>query len=138
MTHPVEYPGNVIPQPGFYVGGSTVDDEIMFSMEGYTQKGITLAPNQGIILAGTLMGRVTASKLWKPYNNSNSDGTEVARGVLRQSVNTAAYAQDAVVGYQGNIVVQGLVKNSKISGSDASALTDLGATQDTVLDIFRF
>lgn len=138
MTHPLEYPGNVIPQPGMYHGASSVDDEIMASMVGYTQQGVTLGANQGILPAGTVLGRKTADKLWYVYNNAHSDGTEVARGILRKTVNTALATVDAVVGYQANIVVAGIVKNSKVSGADSAAIVDLAARQDTVLDLFRF
>lgn len=128
-----EYPGNILQSPGFNQLGYTVDDEVLYSMVGYTQKGITLATGQGILPLGTVMGRVTASKLWKVYNNGASDGTEVARGILRNTVDTGSSTSPL----QANIVVQGLLKNSKISGADAASLVDLGATQDTVLDLFR-
>lgn len=133
---PVEYPGNVIPAPGYTKGNYSTDDELMYSMNGYTQKGVTFAAGQGIIPLGAVMGRVTATKLWKVYNNAASDGTEVARGINRTTVDTGTDA--AGDKFQGNIVVMGIVKNSKVSGADAAALVDLGARQDTVLDMFSF
>jgi len=137
MTHPVEYPGNVMPAPGFYQGGSTVDDELLASTVGYTQFGVTLAPNQGILPLGTVIGRVTATKLWVVYDNSASDGREVARGLLRQTVNTDD-PTGTLTGMQGNCVVKGIAKNSKVSGADANAITDLNARVDTVFDTFTF
>jgi len=135
-----EYPGNAMIAPHYRVGNEVLDDEIMYSMAGYTQKGVTLAPGQGILLGGTLLGRVTATKLWKAYNNSASDGTEVARGILRKSVDTGLDAN--AVAFQANIVIQGIVKNSKVSGAGAtaiaSAVADLNARQDTVFDTFTF
>jgi hypothetical protein len=132
----VEYPGNVIPAPKYSKGNYSLDDELMYSMVGYTQKGVTLAPGQGILPLGTVMGRVTSTKLWKVYNNSASDGTEVARGILRQTVDTGT--STGADKLQGNIVIAGIVKNSKVSGADSAALTDLNARTDTVLDTFSF
>ncbi len=131
----VEYPGNVIPAPKYSKGNYSLDDELMYSMVGYTQKGVTLAAGQGILPLGTVMGRVTSTKLWKVYNNAASDGTEVARGILRQTVDTGTSGSDKL---QGNIVIAGIVKNSKVSGADSAALTDLNARTDTVLDTFSF
>lgn len=137
MVNEIEYPGNVMPTPGYSRTGSTVDDEIMASMAGYTQMGVTLGLNQGILPAGTVLGRKTSDKLWYVYNNGHNDGTEVARGILRKTVNTNAINPPGT-GYQANIVVAGIVKNSKVSGADSAAITDLAARQDTVLDLFRF
>jgi hypothetical protein len=131
-----EFPGNVIPAPGYTKGNYSTDDELMYSMQGYTQKGVTLAAGQGIVPLGTVMGRVTSTKKWKVYNNAASDGTEVARGILRNTVDTGTSSSGTE--YQANIVIMGIVKNSKVSGADSAALVDLGARQDTVLDLFSF
>jgi len=132
----VEFPGNVIPAPGYRKGNQSLDDELLYSTAGYTQKGVTLAPGQGILPLGCVLGRVTSTKLWKVYNNSNSDGTEVARGLLRNTVDTGT--DTSAASFQGNIVIQGIAKNSKVSGADSAALVDLNARQDTVLDTFTF
>lgn len=135
-----EQVGNVTPAPAgsfaTYPDDYTTDDEILYSYARFTQKGVTLAPGQGILPAGTVLGRVTATKLWKVYNNSNSDGTEVARGVLRRAVDTGADSTAAKI--QGNIVISGILKNDKVSGADANAITDLNAREDTVLGTFTF
>lgn len=131
-----EFPGNVTPAPGLSSVGSTVDDEILYSTQGYTQKGVTLAAGQGVLYAGTALGRVTSTKLWKQYNNGGGDGIDTARGILRQSVDTGT--DPAGKNLQANIVVGGYLKNSKVSGADGNAITDLGARVDTVLDLFRF
>lgn len=131
-----EYRGNAIPAPGFYQGNSTDQTEILYSVVGFTQKGITLKPGIGVIPAGCLMGQVTATKLWAPYNDALSDGTQTARGVLRTSVDTGTDA--AGKRYMGNLVIQGIIKSSAISGSDANGITDLKAVTDTVLGTFKF
>lgn len=52
--------------------------------------------NSATLVAGTVLGLASSggdSGFWKPYNASNSDGSQVAKGVL---------AQDAAVDASGN------------------------------------
>jgi len=142
-----EYAGDVMPAPGFTSPTAEfTDDELLYSTAGFTQKGVTLAGGQGVVGLGTFLGRKTSDKLWYKYNNGASDGTEVVRGILRQSVDTGtggAPPTGSNRNMQGNLVIQGIVKRSKIvsgSGSNAwvDALTDLNARVDTVLDTFTF
>jgi hypothetical protein len=121
-----------LPVPGFSRGNETTDPELMYSMQGYTQKGVTIAGGQGILPIGTVLGRKTSDKKYYVYSNAASNGTEVARGILRKAVDTSGGDQLA------NIVIKGIVKNSLVSGADAAALVDLNARQDTVLDTFTF
>ncbi len=125
-----------LPVPGFTSPTATATDpELLYSTARFTQKGVTLAGGQGILPMGTVLGRVTSTKKWKVYNNSNSDGTEVARGILRRAVDTgSAGAADQL----GNIVISGILKLEYISGSDSNALTDLNARTDTVFNTFTF
>jgi hypothetical protein len=125
--------GNEVPVPGFTEGAYLDDYEIMASMKGgFTQIGVTIASGQGILPAGTVLGEVTATGKFAVYDNGASDGTEVARGVLRKRVDTT----DGDV--LGNLVISGIVYNSKLSGMDANAITDLNGRADTVTDRFRF
>jgi hypothetical protein len=126
--------GNEIPVPGFEVGTYLTDDEIMASTKGgFTQVGVTLAGGLGILPAGTVLGQVTATGLFRPYNDSNSPtGVGTARGVLRKRVDTT----DGPV--LANMVVAGIIKNSKLSGMDANGIADLNGRVDTVLNTFRF
>lgn len=121
-----------IPSPNLTTGNSYVDREIMASMARFTQKGVTLAAGQGILLAGTVIARKTSDKKYYVYNNAGSGGLEVAVGVLRRSVNTTGADK------QGNIVVSGILKNSLLSGADSAAIVDLNARADTVQDLFIF
>lgn len=131
-----EYAGNALKTPGVFTGPSSSDVEILASAIGYRQKGVTLAAGQGILPAGTVLGRISATKLYVVYDNGGSDGEQVARGVLRQGVDTGT--DEAGTTVQGNILVSGLLVNSKVSGADSNALTDLGATVDSVRDTFKF
>lgn len=121
-----------LPVPGFTTGDVTKDPELMYSMAGYTQKGVTIAANQGILPIGTVLGRKTSDKKYYAYNNALSDGRETARGVLRKAVDTTGADQLA------NIVIKGILKNELVSGADAAALVDLNARQDTVIGTFTF
>jgi len=124
-----------LPVPGYVSPTATyTDPEIMYSMEGYTQKGVTLAGGQGVLAAGTVLGQKTADKLYYAYSNANADGTQTARGILRTGADTGGAGAPA---QQGNIVIRGIVKLNAVVGLDAAALTDLGATQDTVLNTLK-
>ena len=133
----VDYVGNALVPPtqrrvnnGLY----TTDRELLASTSGFTQRGCTLGGGQGIIPLGTVMGRVTATKKWAPYASGASDGTQVARGVLRTTVDTGTGASSVDV--QANIVIMGQLTWSLMSGADATAITSLGGRYDTVLDTF--
>lgn len=127
-----------LPVPG-YVNPTAdyVDPEILYSTVGFTQKGVTLGSGVGVLAAGTVLGQKTSDKKYYPYSNAKSDGTETARGVLRRPVDTGTStspANDQV----SNIVIAGILKLNMVVGSDAAALTDLGATVDTVRGTFKF
>lgn len=128
-----------LPVPGYTKGDDFVDPELLYSTARFTQKGVTLAGGQGVLKAGTLLGRKTADKKYYVYDNSKSDGTEVARGVLRRGVDTgSAGSADQL----GNIVISGILKNAMISGAGTNAITDavadLNAKVDTVTGTFTF
>jgi len=124
-----------LPVPGYSQGPDYTDTEILYSYAGFTQKGVTLAGGQGILPAGTVLGRKTSDKKYYVYNNGASTGVEVARGVLRRAVDTgSAGAADQLA----NIVIAGILKLSAVSGADSAALTDLGAVTDSVRGTFKF
>lgn len=136
----VQYPGNAIPSPTFSRGDVSLDDELLYSTVGFTQKGITLKAGQGVLKLGTPMGQATADKRWYAYGDANADGTQVCRGFLRQTVDTGTDANGAE--FQGNLVIAGMVKLSKVTASgvafDAAAIADLNGRSDAVLDYFSF
>ena len=47
-----------------------------------SREAIVLASGVGLVLAGTVLGKVTAGGKYKPYDNDASDGTEVAAAIL--------------------------------------------------------
>lgn len=83
-------------------------------------------PN-GYIPSGTVLGKITATGLYGPYDNAAADGTEVARGLLFSSVNVPA-ATGKVGGAlfkAGNIDATKLPFSSGKGFLDANAITDL-------------
>ena len=45
-----------------------------------------MAEGSGVVVSNTVLGRITATKEYKPLNPSGEDGTEIAAGVLFGSV----------------------------------------------------
>lgn len=124
-----------LPVPGYSKGPEYTDPELLYSTAAFTQKGVTLAGGQGILPAGTVLGRNNTDKKYYAYDNGGANGIDTARGILRRAVDTGgAGAPDQL----GNLVIQGIVKLNMVSGADAGAITDLGAVTDTVRNTFKF
>jgi len=125
--------GNVIKVPSNSSVAEVKPGEIIASYARFTQKGVTLKSGQGTLVAGTVLGKETATKKYLAYNDSDSpSGIGVARGILRQTVDTTG--GDVA----GNIVVSGILKNDQITGEDANAITDLNARVDSENNLFIF
>jgi hypothetical protein len=135
-----EYPGNAIPAPGLATGGQTVDDELLYSAQNYTQKGVTLEPGQGILLLGTVLARKTTTKRYVKYDALGADGATVALGILRKTVDTGATA-DAQI-WQANILYSGLLKLAAMqaanSGVALGSIASLPAQVNAVEGFFKF
>jgi len=74
---------------------------------------------------GLVMGKITASGKYSQYLDTNSDGTEVARGILDEEVDLKdpdGNARDA----QGKLmVIRGVIDNSALFGIDANGRADM-------------
>jgi len=127
-----EYTGNAIPAPGFSQGTNTVDEELLFSTVGYTQKGVTLKSGQGVLRLGTFIKQDSATK--KYVKTTASD----AEGVLRMTVDTGSSADDQ--SWLGNIVVTGLLKLSHVKTANSGTITGggLGGTVNEPQGFFKF
>src|SRR6187551_1989308 len=122
-----------IPSPGYSSPThSYAPTEILYSAVGLRQKGVTLAANQGILPAGTVLAQHSTTKRYHVYNNAGSNGLDTAVGVLRRAADTRTGEQ------QGNIVISGALKLSLVSGADASAITDLNARTSSAMGTFIF
>lgn len=129
----VEYTGNAIPAPGYRSGGGVIDDELLFSTEGgFTQKGVTLKPGQGVLLLGTFLKQDSTSKQYIRATDNT------ATGVLRQTIDTGTDANGQV--WQGNIVLTGLLKLSKVSAANSGVNLSsvLQSRSDAAQGYFKF
>lgn len=103
-------------------GGTLADTNV-------AQMTSTPTGGSGTVTVGTVTGGNTA------------DGTDVARGFLRNTVDTGSSAAGA--DFQGNLVISGILKLSKITAAatpnlDANAIADLNGKSDSVMDTFTF
>lgn len=126
--------GNSMPGPGYAVGTTTVNDELLYSTVGFTQHGVTLKPGQGVLWLGTFIKQDPATKMYVAVTNGSG-----AEGVLRQTTDTGTDANGQR--WQGNIVEAGMLKLSKVTYANSSGLTltsVLGSRVNTVKGFFKF
>lgn len=94
----------------------------------------------GLIEKGTVVGVVTASGEAKVYDNSHSDGTETAVGIINESIDTTIEKATA------SVIIKGFVRKdkcfhyaagTKTASIDAAGVTDLNGreTQNNLLQI---
>jgi Bacteriophage lambda head decoration protein D len=76
--------------------------ELMLSMAGYTQRGVTLAAGQGVLPTGCIIARHSASGKYFAYLPTATDGRQLALGVLRDSRDTGGPGASAASVYNGN------------------------------------
>ncbi|AJW76992.1 head decoration protein [Marinitoga sp. 1155] len=72
-----------------------------------------------ILKAGTILGKITASGKFGPYDSTATDGRQTAVGILAHDVDVTK--EDAMVNY----LIHGVVQESKLTGIDATAKTQL-------------
>lgn len=121
--------GNVLKVPGMSTGPSYTPKEILASYARFTQKGVTLVKDQGVLATGTVLYRDPATKKYTATPVGD------AKGFLRKDVDTTG--QDKL----GNIVVSGILKNSLLVGVVAGVggtVEDLNARVDPDRDYFIF
>ena len=85
---------------------------------------VTVAESQ-ILSTGTVLGIVTDTGLGVAYASTNTDGSELAAGILLEDGDGAAAGADVV----SSMYVRGNFQTSKLSGLDSGAKTDLGARE---------
>lgn len=82
----------------------------------------------GFIKSGTVLAKITASGLYGPYDDSLSNGQEVAAGLLFSFIKAVDGTGAVKTKASGALFVHGGVKESKLpanSGINANAKTDL-------------
>ncbi len=73
------------------------------------------------MVAGTVLGKITASGKLKPYAAANVDGSQTAVGILKSGV--PASSGDSIA----DVYIAGIFKESLLTGLDAAAKTSMGA-----------
>lgn len=76
--------------------------ELLLSMAGYTQRGVTLAAGQGVLPTGCVIARHTASGKYFAYQNAATDGRGTAIGVLRDARDTGGPGAASLAAYNAN------------------------------------
>ena len=100
-----------------------------------TYDEITIAAGSGIVKAGTVLGRVTATKKCKPYDNDASDGSEVARFLPLHTVDaTSSDVKVAAVARLAEVWGERLVWGAAVTtqAEKDAAIADL-ATQFVIV-----
>lgn len=131
--------GNVLNVPGTSSKGPTTDDEILYSYVKFTQKGLTLLKDNGVLKTGTVL---KVSGTAKKYTGAAKADVANAVGILRKDVDTVG--QDKL----GNVVISGMIKGAKIkytddqdglSGAELVTLaTALGGKYNAIFDFVSY
>lgn len=87
-----------------------------------SREQVTISSTAGALVAGTVMGKITATGEYVAYSNAAADGSEVAAGVLYANVPDSTADQKAVI-----IARHAEVQASELTGLDAPARVDLAA-----------
>lgn len=109
--------GNVLKPPGFSVKAVVTEKEVLASMAGLTQRGVTLVGGQGVLPAGTVLYQVAAGTKYTRTATGNGN----AQGILRNSVDTSD--GDML----GNIILSGRVKLDHLLAEDGTTQLTGGA-----------
>lgn len=84
----------------------------------------------GTLRSGLVLGKVTATGLYKQYDNGAADGTEQARGILFHPVRLRdpfGNTLPASTPVFGEMIVEAVVDGTLLQGIDANGRTDLRA-----------
>lgn len=130
--------GNAVPAPsGITRSDFIADPEVLYSTNpgSYVQKGVTLAPGQGLLRAGTLLKRNNTTKFYEK-TTSQSD----AEGFLRATTETGTDSSEDAPKYQGNILFAGVLQLAKIKAANSGVNFDgfLGGRANEARNFFKF
>ena len=104
-----------------YTPGVTLD------VSKFTQN--THYPN-GYIPSGTVVAKITASGKYGPYDNSKSDGTEVAGGILFGDCKVVRSNGTAAANVGSGILVHGIVSAGKLPLQSGAGAIDANGKAD--------
>lgn len=77
----------------------------------------------GVIRSGTVLGRITATGLYGPYDDTAEDGTEDAAGFLFNSVGVTSESDQGAPLLEHGMVVQANLPDN--NGLDAAGIADM-------------
>ena len=134
--------GNVLVAPGFGSRSEAGTRELMYSMKGYTQKGVTLKSGQGLLPAGTPLVR-SGEGDYAAATVSGGTVTGTVEGFLRQATDTGTAGDPANPQKMGNIVLFGAIKvlpeTSYVADTDAAAVAEaVGGRYDSTRKVIFF
>ena len=86
----------------------------------YSRDVAVVPANTPAMVAGTVLGKVTASGKLKPYSNAATDGSEAAVGILLYNTPTQTEDQNVTV-----LTRHAEVNGNQLVGVDAAAIADL-------------
>lgn len=89
----------------------------------FPARPVTLVSTQAKVAGGTVVGKITATGLYKAYSNAADDGSEVAAGILVSTVDPVTEDRDVPCA----MYIGGIFKRAKLIGLDAQAEADLKA-----------
>lgn len=130
--------GNAMPVPSYSRTGFIADQEILASTNpgSYIQKGVTLAPGQGLLKRGTLLKRNNSTKLYERATSATE-----AEGILRATTETGTDSSDEATKFQANILLKGAVQLAKVKDANSGITignTVLDGRADEARDFFIF
>lgn len=119
------------PSYGRWTDGTNTPTEILASNEGMEKVGISISTAvAALIPKGTVMGRISASGLYVPYDDDGTDdGRRVAVGILVDDVDPTVSADASDLRLNGSMYVRGTFYTDKLAGMDANGLADLGGRE---------
>jgi len=112
-----------MPQPGSSDLFTYTRKEIRAVLRDDITLGAVLAPTQTPLDVGTVLGMVTASNQFIPYKSSNTDGSQLAKVILAESVDPSTLPQTV------KVYAEGIFYKDRLIGLDTGAITNLNARE---------
>lgn len=104
---------------GMHVVNEYSQRQIVSISETEIADNATLAPTPTPLAAGTILGVITDNRTLAPYKNDASNGTEVAKAILAESVDASTLPQQVAV------YIAGVFYKHMLIGLDEAAVTDM-------------
>lgn len=106
-----------------YTEGTRSNEVVVSEQDGtLSREQVTIASGAGVLAAGTVLGKITASGKYSNYLNSQTNGQEVAAAVLVNAIDATSADQIATV-----IFRLAEVKNSALVWPAGNAAADITA-----------